>query len=55
MLTVMNLLRQLRYFLLIVLLSGTDLVYSQELNQGNILVVADLSRVDDIGFDVIFS
>lgn len=32
MLTVMNLLRSLRYFLLIVLLSGTDLVYSQELN-----------------------
>jgi hypothetical protein len=32
MLTLMNLLRQLRYFLLIVLLSGADLVYSQELN-----------------------
>ena len=28
----MNLLRQLRYFLLIVLLSGADLAYSQELN-----------------------
>jgi len=32
MLTVMNLLRPFRYFLLIVLLSGTDLIYSQELN-----------------------
>ncbi len=32
MLTVMNLLRPYRYFLLIVLLSGTDLIYSQELN-----------------------
>jgi hypothetical protein len=32
MLTVMNLLRQLRYFLLIVLLSGAEIVYSQELN-----------------------
>jgi len=32
MLTVMNLLRQLRYFLLIVLVSGAEIVYSQELN-----------------------
>ena len=32
MLTVMNLLRQLRCFLLIVLLSGAEIVYSQELN-----------------------